>query len=77
MTWFNKNVAVLFSKERLTDGECNKLLLLRRKVMSEILPVLPSLLDDIHHSLSVSMPAKEGRIDPFRNVYDVGVTHSN
>ncbi|PPQ64794.1 hypothetical protein CVT26_002626 [Gymnopilus dilepis] len=52
MTWFNKNVALLFSKERLAD-------------------VLPSLLDDIHTSLSKSMPQKEGRIDPFRNVYDL------
>ncbi|KAF9477689.1 cytochrome P450 [Pholiota conissans] len=52
MTWFNKNVAILFSKERLAD-------------------VLPSLLDDINGSIMRTMPDREGRIDPFRNVYDL------
>ncbi|KAF8816709.1 cytochrome P450 [Phlegmacium glaucopus] len=49
-TWFNKHIATMLNKSRITD-------------------VLPTLLDDAHRRMD--MWGKDGRIDPFKDIYDL------
>ncbi|KDR74009.1 hypothetical protein GALMADRAFT_71675 [Galerina marginata CBS 339.88] len=56
VSWFNKHLAMLLNKNRLTDGSFNY-------------PLLPSLLGDINWRMEKW--GKKGRMDPFKNIYDL------
>lgn len=69
VSWFNKQILNLLHKDRLNDSEC--FVSISEYINRIVFAVLPTLFEDVNQRMSIW--GAEGMINPFEDVYKVGI----